>query len=310
MKISIQTGNVIDCLGYDKGYALFRKAGFDAIDWNLDHSAKKVELLSGSCQGKCIFEKPLDDVMEYYKDELSAIRRNDLEITQAHAPFPVYWPGKPELTEYAGSIIQRMIQFCDEVGFKNLVIHGIAAVPEDNTTSLEDVRALNIQFFSSLIPVLQKHNVTVCLENLVTGRNRGMDLFEHCCADPEEAVDLIDTLNNMAGREAFGLCLDSGHLNLIRCDPRRYIAKLGSRIKATHLHDNNGHTDEHIIPFAGTINWTKLCQALRMAGYSGDLSFETFLQTEHVLAFSEDLLLPWLSLIHTCGRAFADVIEA
>ena len=47
MKISIQTGNVIDCLGYDKGYALFRKAGFDAIDWNLDHSAKKVELLSG-----------------------------------------------------------------------------------------------------------------------------------------------------------------------------------------------------------------------------------------------------------------------
>ena len=122
-------------------------------------------------------------------------------------------------------------------------------------------------------------------------------------------AELIDTLNGMAGREVFGLCLDSGHLNLIRRDPRRYVAVLGRRIKATHLHDNNGFTDEHIVPFSGTMNWKHLCQALHDAGYSGDLSFETFLQTEHVLRFDEELLLPWLKLIHTCGEAFAKTVS-
>ena len=80
---------------------------------------------------------------------------------------------------------------------------------------------MNIRFYASLIPALLKSNVTVCLENLPVGRNRGMDKLEGICCDPQDAAELIDTLNGMAGREVFGLCLDSGHLNLIRRDPRR-----------------------------------------------------------------------------------------
>ena len=309
MKISIQTGNVIDCIGYEKGYALFREAGFDAIDWNLDHSAKATELISGSCRGKCIFERPLEDILAYYKEELDAIHANGLEITQAHAPFPPYAANDPELTGYVASITRNMIGFCDKVGCGNLVVHGINPVFDDNDITLEDVREMNIRFYASLIPALLKSNVTVCLENLPVGRNRGMDKLEGICCDPQDAAELIDTLNEMAGREVFGLCLDTGHLNLIRRDPRRYVAVLGRRIKATHLHDNNGFTDEHIVPFSGTMNWKHLCQALHEAGYSGDLSFETFLQTEHVLRFGEDLLLPWLKLIHACGEAFAKTVS-
>ena len=308
LKISIQTGHIINRLGYEKGYAMLRTAGFEAIDWNLHLAAMPADLISGACRGSCIFEKALDEILEYYSEELDAIRRNNLEITQAHAPFPAYHPSDPTLTEYVSMITCRMIEFCDKVGCRNLVVHGISDIDGKETETVEDLKALNIRFYASLIPTLLEHNVTVCLENLFTGKNCGMDILEGCCSDQEDAAELIDTLNEMAGREVFGLCLDSGHLNVLHRDPRRYIPQLGSRIKATHLHDNNGVNDEHIVPFAGTINWTHLCQSLRLAGYSGDLSFETFLQTDHVMDFSEELLMPWLTLIHACGEAFASAI--
>ena len=202
-----------------------------------------------------------------------------------------------------------MIEFVDEVGCKRLVVHGISALGDDNNMSLDDVRAMNIRFYGSMIPTLLEHDVIVCMENLCSRKYRATDRFEGCCSNPDDAIDLIDTLNEMAGREVFGLCFDSGHLNLLHSDPRRYIAKLGHRIKALHLHDNSGKDDDHTAPFTGTINWKFLCDALHDVGYSGDLSFETFIQTERALAFSEKLVLPWLILINTCGRAFADIID-
>ena len=36
MKISVQDAGTCDCLGMEAGYAAIAKAGFDAIDWNLN----------------------------------------------------------------------------------------------------------------------------------------------------------------------------------------------------------------------------------------------------------------------------------
>ena len=42
-----------------------------------------------------------------------------------------------------------------------------------------------------------------------------------------------------------------------------------------HVHDNNGHADQHQIPGNGTIDWESFSKALREVGYKGTLSFET-----------------------------------
>lgn len=49
-------------MGAEKGYELIRKAGFTAIDWNLDHSLKKMDINNGTYKGKCIFEKSINEV--------------------------------------------------------------------------------------------------------------------------------------------------------------------------------------------------------------------------------------------------------
>jgi sugar phosphate isomerase/epimerase len=42
----------------------------------------------------------------------------------------------------------------------------------------------------------------------------------------------------------------------------------------THLHDNRGRTDDHLLPFEGRINWDAGLMALQKIGYEGVLMFE------------------------------------
>ena len=42
----------------------------------------------------------------------------------------------------------------------------------------------------------------------------------------------------------------------------------------THLHDNKGKTDDHLLPFQGAINWPSVLMAFRKVGYDGVWMFE------------------------------------
>jgi sugar phosphate isomerase/epimerase len=43
---------------------------------------------------------------------------------------------------------------------------------------------------------------------------------------------------------------------------------------ATHVHDNHGRHDDHLMPFDGSIDWDSALLALRKVGYDGRLTFE------------------------------------
>ena len=309
MKIGIQTRGIVDILGPEKGYALIRKAGFDGVDWSLDLSIKESDLFNGKYKGTCIFEKPLDEVKSYFEKDINAIKKNHLSVLQAHAIFPSYVLDKDDVLDYVKKIDTRTIEICGEVGCSILVVHGIHSYPWDHKRTLTEVREMNIAFYSSLIPSMIENNVTVCLENLFIRRNGNNLIMDGCCSDPLQAVQLIDTLNDIAGKEIFGLCLDTGHLNLLRRDPRVYINTLGKRIKATHLNDNDGINDMHKAPFSGDVDWKAICDSFRSVGYLENLSFETFLQTGDAIEFNEELALPWLKVIYSCGEAFAERIK-
>ena len=305
MKICIQTGGITDYIGFEEGYKAIAAAGFEAIDWNIDHSLSYSDICAGKCEGNCIFEKELDEILAHYEDELACIRKNGLEISQAHAPFPCYVPGKPFVLDYMIEIYKKMILFCDKVGCKNLVVHGYSMTRTEKNTSLDNMDMINDKLYTSLIPTLKETNVTVCLENLFAGGGSG--LVSGVCADPREAAEMIDAYNNIAGKECFGLCLDTGHMNLVKHDPRRYIPIVGSRIKALHLHDNMGAVDEHKAPYTGNIDWKNVYTMLKEVGYRGDLSFETFHQVNPD-EVERELMEPWLNLICSIGKHFRNKI--
>ena len=307
MKISVQSGGVEELVGVEKCYDLIRRAGFTAIDWNaLDHALTPTQIRSFQHAGN-IFERPIEEVYAHFADEVAEIRKNGLTITQGHAPFPAYVPGHPEMLDYMIEVYKKVILLCDHYGCKNLVIHGISLAATDRENTPETIKQLNMKLYSSLIPTLQQCNVVVCLENLFTWDGCACHAV---CSDPQEAVEYIDTLNSMAGREVFGFCLDTGHAALLGRDFRCIVPVLGKRIKCLHVHDNDGRVDRHLAPMTGKLNWNYFCDSLRDIGYDGDLNFETFAQTVKAFEFGEEMLMPWLQLIANIGFRFRDRINA
>lgn len=300
MKISVQTGGVTDRFGIEQGYAMIRAAGFDAVDWNLDDHLEARDIYNGTYRGN-VYEKPMDEILEFFAFEIAQQRKNELTVTQAHAPFPAFLAKEPELLDYMISVYEACIHVCKAAGCRNLVIHGIS--PDRNNTD-EQIRQMNWMLYTSLISALCQTGVTVCLENLFTrgSSGRGADFGPGHCADAQEAAKLIDRLNEVTGQECFGLCLDTGHLNLLHIDPQLYVATLGKRIKALHIHDNNGLNDQHLAPYNGNICWKNYLSALRDSGYRGDLSFETYAQVHYI---DEDALIPsQLQAICAAGKVF------
>ena len=108
MKISVQTGGLIEELGVENCYRAIAEAGFEAIDWNIDHSLRPALINAGNCEGNCIFEKDMEEILDYYSEELFHIKKNGLEITQAHAPFPAYVIDKPYVLDYMIKIYKKM----------------------------------------------------------------------------------------------------------------------------------------------------------------------------------------------------------
>ena len=273
MKISVHTGKLVNLFGYENGCKMIREAGFDGIDLNFNDAWDQFEVRNGKL-GHCIFEEDMPSVLKYYEPVFSAIEKSGLEIVQAHAPFPSYVAGFPEINGRIPGIYENCIRLCGEKKIPYLVIHGISREYDGSDMTKEEEIEKNIELYSSMISAIRETGVTVLLENIfwdVDGKP-----YDATCANPDEAAGLIDRLNEIAGFEAFGLCFDVGHNNLLQWKMSSYIRKIGKRIKALHLHDNDGRGDWHGFPGSGTVSWTELCALLKEIKYDGALNFETY----------------------------------
>ncbi len=314
IRLGVQTGNVVDVLGFERGYAAIKNAGFQAIDWSLDHAVLWGDLMNGTYRGTSIMEKPIEDVIAYYSEELACINKNGLEIYQAHAPFPsCVFPNMDSL-DYMIEIIKKNIQYCDYAKCKNLVVHVIQRDWGDTSKTPEYLEELNLKLCTSLIPTLLecKNGVTVALENSCAWRTKSNGMNEYAPDEfsyPEYSAYFIDKLNGIAGKDVFGHCYDTGHGHLVKKEPAENIETIGHRLKVLHVHDNMGYTDDHFMPFAGNIDWNEFCASLKKINYNEVISFETFRSTDRGYAFSEEMCLLVLETIGKIGKAFIERIN-
>ena len=79
----------------------------------------------------------------------------------------------------------------------------------------------------------------------------------------EEELDGLDV----------GVCLDYGHAHLMG-DLGEAIETLSGHLWTTHVHDNGGKRDDHLVPFAGSIDWDAAMMETQKIGYDGPLMFE------------------------------------
>jgi len=89
-------------------------------------------------------------------------------------------------------------------------------------------------------------------------------------AQMEYLLALVEEL----GPEIAGVNVDTGHANLGDLGAARALRMAGQWLITTHLHDNHGHTDEHLPPGEGLIVWEEVAEALREIGYEGCIMLE------------------------------------
>lgn len=75
-----------------------------------------------------------------------------------------------------------------------------------------------------------------------------------------------------------GFCYDSGHENAFTPDAD-YLDSYADRLFAMHLHDNDGHHDQHRLPFTGTVDWEKrVAQLKRSSLFQHTVTMEVAVQ--------------------------------
>ena len=70
-----------------------------------------------------------------------------------------------------------------------------------------------------------------------------------------------------------GICLDFGHAHLDG-DLLDDIETVSGHLIATHVHDNDGKTDDHLVPFEGTIDWPAAMTAVQKVGFDQTMLLE------------------------------------
>ncbi|NLB20338.1 MAG: sugar phosphate isomerase/epimerase, partial [Clostridium sp.] len=80
--------------------------------------------------------------------------------------------------------------------------------------------------------------------------------------------------------ESMKYILDIGHANITKWDIPKLIQKLGPRLKAFHINDNDGERDIHLAIDEGTVNWSKVFEAIKKEERSYDLILEYNVKTD------------------------------
>ena len=305
LKVGVQTArwfNKEDPLG---SLTYIKECGFDAIDYNID-TYMKTSLLVKEGMFPTIFDKTVEELLEFFTPLKEASEKTGVAITQMHAPFPVYHKGQDAINAHIMMALDKTFAVAEFLGCPAVVVH--PTIAETKEAEWE----LNLGIYRSLIPVIKKYRgVKICLENLF--RRRAGRIEEGRFTDAADSCRMIDLLNEEAGGDYFGFCFDVGHAVLTHRNIKEFIKTMGHRLTILHIHDNNGHEDQHVLPYSCLSNadehvcdWQGFVEGLKEIGYSGTLAFETF---RVMSTFPEAVRTQLLSLIAGIGHYWAEQIE-
>ena len=141
--------------------------------------------------------------------------------------------------------------------FRFLVTH--LGVPSSEAVGADNQRDAARRSVEDLVALAATVNVRVAIEVIPNPLSSASDLRDLI----EEDLDGLDV----------GVCLDYGHAHLMG-DLGEAIETLSGHLLTTHVHDNGGRRDDHLVPFAGTIGWDAAMMSTQKIGYDGIFMLE------------------------------------
>ena len=160
---------------------------------------------------------------------------------------------------------ERALYIARRIAVSVLVAHlGVPRYqPRDPEIGPQDTRAAARRSIEELMRLAQPLGVRVAVEVLPNELSRAGSLVHFV----EEDVKLDDLADDA------GICLDFGHAH-IDGDVVEAIETVSEHLIATHVHDNAGRSDDHLLPFDGSIDWASALTAVQKVGYDGPLMLE------------------------------------
>lgn len=243
MKISSNLIRFHNELGLKKTIDIFSEAGFEGIDFNAD-----MEEYYTDAHDK-----------EFYTEIKKYANDRGIAFSQTHAPFVTSFLEEEKSQKRFNEIVKSM-EHSSYLGADMIVVHSCGHNDYKKDNNYDMMLQYNYDFYKKLIPYAEKYNLKIAIENIAT----------YITEAPEALLQLVNALNN----DVITICCDVGHFNIRGYNPAEAIRTLGKHIGCTHIHDNDGEQDLHILPYSGAIDWESVMKALADVDYKGNLSYE------------------------------------
>jgi sugar phosphate isomerase/epimerase len=152
---------------------------------------------------------------------------------------------------------EAALQIARRIPFGVFVVH--LGIPRSQASPTDNSRDAARRSVEAVRAAAEPLGVRVAVEVIPNELSRAGSLVHFL----EEVVDATDV----------GICLDFGHAHMDG-DLVEAVETVSEHLITTHVHDNRGRTDDHLVPFDGTIDWPGSLTAIQKVGYEGTLLLE------------------------------------
>ncbi|MBP5639269.1 MAG: sugar phosphate isomerase/epimerase [Victivallales bacterium] len=237
-----------------------------------------LEFAKNGCPNLVLTDTLIEYIMRSHR--IANLLHDDLAATgcrfvDAHSPFgPHIDLHVVDETEHRMLVLRHSLamEVAASFGVDSITIHvgnGQVSLPG---YTFEQYQSAAIRSLKELVPLAEKLNITICIENIWTD-----------ITTPESLLQILKAVDS----PYVGICYDAGHANLMARDrgyetsapistfvekqgktipyDEHILEKLLPHVVNCHLHDNKGQTDEHTLPGRGDIDWPHVMGLLKQA---------------------------------------------
>jgi sugar phosphate isomerase/epimerase len=198
------------------------------------------------------------------------LRETGLRLHGVHAPITDAirgndWGGTTYSTAAADSARRQAavreadaaLKIAGRIPFDVLVVH--LGVPSTKGGAADNSRAAAIRSAEEIGALAEAAGVRVAFE-----------VIPNDLSSPAALVSLIEKTFDAPH---VGICLDFGHAHIMG-DVVDAVETAAEHLVATHVHDNGGRSDDHLVPWLGSIPWDAALLSMQKIGYDGTYLME------------------------------------
>lgn len=278
MDITCASQGIIDLKYPKQGVSDIASAGFQNIlldlsaacpPWELEQIGKPgwKTTKTGLAQRALACQKELQGNVNAVIEQCNS---GGLGIPAVIAPYLNHDTKRDDLKAQLSRLAEESVEVGGRARCRYLIVKPLfAGIPK------ERLWEENRGFYLGIAEHAKKYDIQILLENQCRSHNG--HLVRGLCSDGGQAAEWIDALNEAAGEERFGFCMDVGACNLCGQNMYDVVLSLGSRLKTVILRDCDGNSDSALLPFTSVVHgqsrtdWMNLIRGLREIGFNGEL---------------------------------------